>query len=51
MKAFEAVLTKHSISDTSLPKRRNRKSKMSKSEVMTIMVIFHLKLYRNLKHF
>ena len=51
MKEFEVVLTKHSISDTSLPKRRNRKSKMSKSEVMTIMVIFHLKSYRNLKHF
>ena len=50
MKEFEAVLTKHSISDTSLPKIRNRKSKMSKSEVMTIMVIFHLKSYRNLKH-
>ncbi|MCD9579874.1 hypothetical protein LVK10_11135 [Tenacibaculum maritimum] len=25
--------------------------KISKSEVMTIMVIFHLKSYRNLKHF
>ena len=51
MKEFDAILTKHSISDASLPKKRNRKSKMSKSEVMTIMVIFHLKSYRNLKHF
>ena len=51
MKEFDAILTKHSISDTSLPKKRNRKSKMSKSEVMTIMVVFHLKIYRNLKHF
>ena len=51
MKEFDAVLTKNSISDTSLPKKRNRKSKMSKSEVMTIMVIFHLKSHRNLKHF
>ncbi len=51
MKEFDAVLLKNSISDTSLPKKRNRKSKMSKSEVMTIMVIFHLKSHRNLKHF
>ncbi len=51
MKEFDAILTKHSISDTSQPKKRNRKFKMSKSEVMTIMVIFLLKSYRNLKHF
>jgi len=51
MKEFDTVLTKNSISNASQPKRRNRKSKMSKSEVMTIMVIFHLKSYRNLKHF
>ena len=51
MKEFETVLIKNSISDSSLPKKRNRRSKMSKSEVMTIMVIFHLKSYRNLKHF
>jgi hypothetical protein len=51
MKEFETVLTKNSISDSSQPKKRNRKSKMSKSEVMTIMIIFHLKSYRNLKHF
>ncbi|WP_439133090.1 IS982 family transposase [Polaribacter sp.] len=51
MEEFDAVLLKNSISDTSLPKKRNRKSKMSKSEVMTIMVIFHLKSHRNLKHF
>ncbi|QTE23604.1 IS982 family transposase [Polaribacter cellanae] len=51
MKEFDTVLTQNSISDTSLPKKRHRKSKMSKSEVMTIMVIFHLKSYRNLKHF
>ena len=51
MKEFETVLTKNSISDTSGIKKRKRKSKMSKSEVITIMVIFHLKSYRNLKHF
>ena len=51
MNEFETILRKNSITDLSLPKKRNRKSKMSKSEVMTIMVIFHLKSYRNLKHF
>ncbi len=48
---FDAVLTENSISEASSVKRRNRKFKMSKSEVMTIMVIFHLKSFRNLKHF
>ena len=51
MKEFDTVLVKNSISDISLPKKRNRKFKMSKSEVMTIMVVFHLKSHRNLKHF
>ncbi len=51
MKEFDAILTKNGISDASQTKKRKRKSKMSKSEVMTIMVIFHLKSYRNLKHF
>lgn len=51
IKEFDQVLTKHSIPNTSQIKKRNRKFKMSKSEVMTILVIFHLKSYRNLKHF
>nr|WP_100923378.1 transposase [Tenacibaculum sp. SZ-18] len=51
MKEFDVVLTKSSISDSSQLKKRNRKSKISGSEIMTIMIIFHLKSYRNLKHF
>ena len=31
-------------------KKRNRKFKMLDSEVITILAIFHLKFYRNLKH-
>ena len=50
-KQYDAVITKNSISDGTTTKRRKRKSKMSDSEVMTILVIFHLKSYRNLKHF
>jgi len=38
------------VSDTKL-KTRNRKSKMSQSEVITIMVLFHLKGYRCSEHF
>ncbi len=51
MKEFNLILNKNSISDGSTTKKRNRKFKMSDSEVMTILVIFHLKSYRNLKHF
>ena len=50
-KEYDTVITKNSISDGTTTKRRRRKSKMSDSEVMTILVIFHLKSYRNLKHF
>nr|WP_226789105.1 hypothetical protein [Polaribacter porphyrae] len=48
MKEFNSILDKNNISDSSTTKKRNRKFKMSKSEVMTIMVIFHLKSHRNL---
>jgi len=51
MKELETILTKNSISNSSQTKRRNRKSEMNKSEVMTIMVIFHLKSYRNQRYF
>ena len=50
-KEFNSILDKNSICDGSSTKKRNRKFKMSKSEIMTIMVIFHLKSHRNLKHF
>lgn len=51
MKEFDAILTKNNISDTSLSKKRSRKFKIIKSEVMTIIVVFHLKSHRNLTHF
>ncbi len=50
-KEFDAVLIKNSITSDLKIKTRKRKSKMSKSEVMTIMVIFRLKSYKNLKPF
>lgn len=51
MKEYEKTITSNSLSDPSLIKRRNRKSKLSPSEVMTILILFHLRSYRNLKHF
>lgn len=50
-KEFEYIVDKHSISDASGTKKRKRTSKMSKSEIMTILVIFHQKSHRSLKHF
>jgi hypothetical protein len=51
VKEYDKVIKKNSISDDCLKKKRNRKSKMSDSEVMTILVLFHLKSYRSLKRF
>ncbi len=45
------VLDKNSLNAHSGVKRRNRVSKLSQSEVITIMVLFHQKGYRCLKHF
>jgi len=51
MKEYDQIIDKYSLSHSNNVKKRKRKSKMSDSEVMTILVLFHLKSYRNLKHF
>jgi hypothetical protein len=51
MLEYDNVIKKAGIETTKSIKLRKRKFKMSDSEVMTIMVIFHLKSYRNLKHY
>ena len=48
---FDQVMEEYVLSVKTSKKRRNRKFKMSDSEVMTIMVLFHLGQFRNLKHF
>jgi len=48
---LDQVLDKNGIDDGSGIKRRNRTPKMTQSEVITIMVLFHQKGYRCLKHF
>jgi hypothetical protein len=46
---FESALKKGAIS--SAKKTRKRKFKMSKGEIMTITVLFHLSGFRNFKHY
>ena len=48
---FDQVKEGHVLSTKTSIRGRNRKFKMSDSEVMTIMVLFHLGQYRNLKHY
>lgn len=50
-KEFDSVKQGHILPEESSKKRRNRKFKMSDSEVITIVTLFHLKGYRCLKHF
>ncbi len=46
---FSYEIKKHQL--TSVKKQRNRDSLMSPSEVMTILVLFHLSNNKNMKHF
>ena len=49
-KEFNHVLKEYSLQDQKI-KKRNRRSAMSESEVMTIMILFHYGAFKNLKHF
>lgn len=50
-KEIELATEGHLLKDDASKKLRNRKFKMSDSEVITILIIFHLMNYRELKHF
>lgn len=50
-KEFESAKKGHVLSSDVSRKQRNRKFSMSDSEVITILILFHLGQYRNLKHF
>lgn len=50
-KEIDKVKEGHILAKKIPQKQRNRKFKMSDSEVITILIIFHLKRYRDLKHF
>lgn len=49
-KIFEPELKKHLI-DTPEKRRRNRKSRVSDAEIMTMLVLFHKSQYRDQKDF
>lgn len=50
-KEIKQILDENSLESDSLVKKRKRKNRLSDSEVISIMVFFHLKGYRCLKHF
>ena len=50
-KNFNEVVFAHTIKQDNGKKTRNRKSILSDSEVMTMLILFHSGGYKNLKHF
>lgn len=50
-KKFNQTIKSHSLSAETSQKTRNKKSKLSIAEVITILVLFHTGGYRNLKQF
>lgn len=50
-KEIDTIKEGHLLTENNGVKRRNRTFKLSDSEVITIMVIFHTGQFRNLKHF
>ena len=50
-KEFDKVKEGHALSKDSSKKKRNRSFKLSDSEVITIMILFHVGGFRTLKHF
>ncbi len=50
-KEYESVKEGHVLNEHISKRVRNRKFKLSDSEVITILIIFHIGQFRNLKHF
>ena len=50
-KEFYKVMEGHQLPEETAKKKRNKPCKLFDSEVITIMIAFHLSSYRNLKHF
>lgn len=50
-KDFSQVMEDRHLPTTTSKKRRNKPCRMSDSEVITILIAFHLGSFRNLKHF
>ena len=50
-KEFDRTFQKHLLKQDNGKRTRNKPNRLSNSEVMTILIAFHLGGYRNLKHF
>ena len=50
-KEFEKELNTHQLTKGNIRKYKQRSFQLSDSEIITIMIFFHLKGFRNLKHF
>lgn len=50
-KEFEVVYKKHLLQEEVCKRHRNKPNRLSESEVMTILIAFHLSGMRNLKHY
>lgn len=50
-KSFQGLLTKKTIGTENGKQIRNKHCRLTDSEVMSILIYFHIKGYRNLKHF
>lgn len=50
-KEFDKMLKTRQIDENSGKKRRNKPAKLNNAEVITILILFHLGGFRNLKHF
>ena len=51
LKEFDTTIKEHSLSESENYRKRNRKVTMSQSEVMTILILFHISSVKNLKAF
>jgi hypothetical protein len=50
-KEFEKTFENHHLHEDNGKKHRNKPNRLSDSEIMTILIVFHLSRTRNLKHF
>ena len=50
-KDFYKTMEGHTLAENNGKKKRNRPSKLNDAEVITILIVFHLSGFRNLKHF
>ena len=50
-KEFEDEMTKIALSDPNSKKQRRREWRLSKAEIMTIMICFHFNTFRNFQHY